>query len=751
MKENYKKAQEGFAFRMQPSILRGMPRLTQPVYISRFLSWLPVVLTGAIAEAEIANLAQGANVTASSFRAAHTAEKVVDGTVDDASRWLAAESDKAPWIEIELARASDIEVVDIFSGWRADDALADFDLTLESAGQWIAPPEGKVRDNQDPALRIAVKAPAVTRLKVSLARPGAGRIREIAIAKEAASPASLGLSGAMLGMRGIARDTHQVALNQVGFESGRTKRFTAPLSGDGTAFLVRRHGSDATVLHRGTVRGGIGDFSELREAGEYVVELSDGSLKPGFSDPFLIGPDLMQDLFWQPAVDFLIDSRSVAGTHPSAYGGCPWRDGTYYDAMLPSLVMLYRADAKRVEAMPRQIDWAKDKRRILDPAFKFDAKNPCSEGVMDAVRKYYTELEPPAADAPDVVKLIHWGAGYYLCNPATKDPSDDPDPRQIHSQTVEQVSYVVWAWPELKRWLPESFYEKCRSFCEENWSKSLEIDKWWDPATYLTEEQILGKNPFGGLLHPYKGRHAPGHSIVPNLLMHEIAKRDGRADPDRYLKAAVAQAAWIVETIDWNDPRTTKGQRMSEHRTIPNLVWLLQNYPGQAPPGLKEKIAEWARVAAKRSENSWDFRRYDEDRNWTIPKLNDVGNWASAPAVFLAASWALDDPVLKRRMQELASSHADALFGRNPRLAAAAAKQDGFTGIERTWPNVFQNDTCARLELCRGSIDSGPGTEMFPFNPQGGYRHAEGWVNYGSSWCMSLAYFEMDAKASKAP
>jgi hypothetical protein len=40
---------------------------------------------------------------------------------------------------------------------------------------------------------------------------------------------------------------------------------------------------------------------------------------------------------------------------------------------------------------------------------------------------------------------------------------------------------------------------------------------------------------------------------------------------------------------------------------------------------------------------------------------------------------------------------------------------------------------------------------MFPFNPGGAYRHAEGWVNYGSSWCMSLAYFEMDAKASKAP
>ena len=719
--------------------------------VSRFLSWLLLALLAADSQAEAVNLARGTKATASSFRDAQTAEKVVDGIVDDTSRWLAAESDKQPWIEIAFPQAVDIAAVDLFSGWKAGDALADFDPTVESAGKWISPPEGKLRGNHDPALRITLRAPAVTRLKVSLTAPGAARIREIAVSKEPVAPLGQDLVGAMLDVRGIALDTHQVALNQVGFEASRPKRFTAPLSPDGTAFTVRSANGARAVLYRGVVRGGIGDFSEFRKAGEYVVELGGGNLKPGTSDPFLIAPDLMQDLFWQPAVDFLIDSRSVVGTHPSAYGGCPWRDGTYYDAMLPSLVMLYHADPKRVEAMPRQIDWEADKKRVLDPAFEFDAKNPGSEGVMDAVRKYYTELEPPAAEAPDVVKLIHWGAGYYLCNPATKDPSDDPDPRQIHSQTVEQVAYVVWAWPELEPWLPGSFYEKCRSFCEANWSKSLEIDKWWDPSTYLTEEQIIGKNPFGGLLHPYKGRHAPGHSIVPNLLMYEVAKRDGRPDPERYLKAAVAQAAWIVEKIDWNDPRTTKGQRMSEHRTIPNLVWLLKNYPGQAPEGLKEKITAWARVAAKRSANSWDFRRYDEVQHWSIPKLNDVGNWAGAPAVFLAASWALDDAALEKRMKELATSHADALFGRNPGLAATAAKKDGFTGIERTWPNVFRNNTCARLELCRGSIDSGPGTEMYPFNPQGPYRHAEGWVNYGSAWCMSLAYFEMDAKFSKAP
>ncbi len=71
-------------------------------------------------------------------------------------------------------------------------------------------------------------------------------------------------------------------------------------------------------------------------------------------------------------------------------------------------------------------------------------------------------------------------------------------------------------------------------------------------------------------------------------------------------------------------------------------------------------------------------------------------------------------------------------------------RTSGFTGIERGWPKSYKDDICARLELCRGSISSCPGSEMFPFNPEGAYRHPEGWVNYGAAWCLSLAYFQFD-------
>ena len=548
------------------------------------------------------------------------------------------------------------------------------------------------------------------------------------------------------GSGGMVSGSHIVAVNQIGYATASPKRFTAPLTPDGAPFIVRLADQEK-ILYRGEIKGNIGDFSSFQppeSSRHFIVEVRGGNLKPGVSDPFLIRPDLWREQYWQPAVDFLIDSRSVVGTHPSAFGGCPWRDGNYYDSIIPSLVLFYLADPALIKDMPRQIDWEADKKRVLDPEFKYDANNPESGGVMEAVTRYYTELEPPLPGAPDVVKLIHWGAGYYLMKPATRDPMGDPEPRQIHAQTVEQISYVVWAWPALRQWLPQSFYERCRDFCFANWDKSLAIDPWWDPRDYDALPQ--GHNPMAGRLHPYKGRHAPGHSIVPNLLMHEVARREHRENPEKYLDAAVAQAEFIVENLDWEDPRSTKGHRMSEHRTIPNLVWLLQKYPDRAPAGLREKIESWARVAVRRSDNLWDFRRYDDAENWTIPKLNDVGNWACFPAIANSASWVIDDPALKSRLREIAIAHADFVFGRNPRLAAAPHLPDmGFPEIERGWPVGHKLDVCARLELCRGSISSGPGSEMFPFRPEGPYRHAEGWVNYGAGWCISLAYMQFDS------
>jgi hypothetical protein len=698
------------------------------------------------------NLAAGTSVQASSTAPKSKAAAVADGVVSDESRWLAAADDAAPWIELTFPKPVKIGAIDVFSGYKKEAALDAFELIFEVNGQPVKPVEAKVRDNLELSRRVEVDLQNVSKLRLALTKPGLGRIREIAVYETKDAMVGAGVKGKELPAAAVDRTKHQIAVNQIGYETEKPKRFTAPLSPDGTPFVLRAADAPA-ILHRGEIRGGVGDFSAFRPADSatrYVIELRGGGLKEGVSDPFLIRANLYQEQFWQTAVDFLNDSRSVVGTHPSAYGGTGWRDGTYYDAIIPSLVLFYLADQAAIDAMPRQIDWAAEQARVLNPEFA-TVKTAEDAGVLEAVRNYY-RLEPPKADAPDVVKLIHWGAGFYLMKPLSQDPSGDPDKRRIHAQTVEQVAYVVWAWPVLKQWLPESFYAQCRDFCFANWQASLEVGRWWDPATYISFNEKSSKNPMGGFLHPFKGRHAPGHSIVPNLLMHEVAKREGRADAGLYLDAAVKQAAWCVQHLDWNEPRTTKGQRMSEHRTIPNLVWLLQKYPQVAPAGLKEKITEWAKVAVGRSDNFWDFRRYDLENEWTIPRLNDVGNSLSLPAIATAASWVVDDAKLKQRLVEIATSSVDHVFGRNPRLAAAPDRPEkGFPEIERGWPKSHPDNICARLELCRGNIASLPGTEMYPFNPSDAYRHAEGWVNYGASWCISLAYFKFDTASRTTP
>lgn len=715
------------------------------------------------------NWAETASVSASSERSGYAKDNANDSVVNDSSRWLAAAEDPSPSIELSFSEPTTIRRIDIFSGWRNGDSLSDYQISLHVDGTWQSEPEWEILGNQETLQRIYLDESQVTKLRIQLLNAKPGRIREIAVYDD---PDVIGLPNAL--PDGTSADNpvavvdygqHQIILNQVGYLTDRPKRFTAPLSADGATFTIRTQ-DQPSVHYQGLISGGRGDFTAFKPAdsdAHYVIDLSGGALTSNTSDPFLIRQNLAQEQYWQPASDFLNDVRSVVGTHPSAFGGCAFRDGTYYDAIIPSLVLFYLSDPDFIESMPRQIDWQADKARVTDPDFVY-IQDGASSGVMDAVYYYY-DLDPPAADAPDVVKLIHWGAGYILKRPNGRDPSArfDNDDSMIEPQTLEQVAYVLWAWPELQQWLPQSFYDKCRDFCFNFWdpaggprgnftqggsgsrkgSSPLDVSPWWHPDTYSPINDWTANH-----MHPFKGRHAPGHSIVPNLMMYEVALREGRTDAAIYLAAALNQAEWIINNLDWNEPRTNKGHRLTEQRTIPNLVWLLQKYPQHAPVGLKAKITEWAENAVARADNFWDFRKFSNDL-WTIPGMNEVGNSLSLPAIYTAASWVVDDPALKERLEELAYASVDHVFGRNPMLAAASSHpHQGFPEIERGWPKLYKEDTCARLETVRGNIATLPGSEMYPFQPGAAFRHLEGWANYGASWCISLSYLQFDAQGT---
>ncbi len=717
------------------------------------------------------NLALGKPVTSRGrISAGSSANFTVDGEVSDTSRMVAQPptSPAGPlFLEVDLITPAAVAEAHIYSGSSSGSADAAFHLESESGGVWSTIPGSQVTGNASQSLRVKFTAP-VTASRIRYVPDGLGangysRLREIALWAAPDVPLRTGL---FIGGPAVEEVPTPVALNQIGFQNGAPKRFTAITCPDGTPFQITAPGS-STGLFSGTVQGGAGDFTAFEPVapGPYVVRASPSSAAAGESDPFLILQDLIGEKYLAPAVHFMTDARSGIGTHPSAYGGAPWRDGAYYSFEVPSLVHMLLTRRGAIMAMPREIDWPAEKARVLNPAFDTIYKSLTeSGGFLPALRSYYTNYEAPRSNAPDLVKLIHFGIGVTLERPATMDWSGDERPRQVHSQTVEWCAWVLYAWPVLREWLPESFYTKVHDFAFAQWGvssgmgtasradddpSSLEIDPLWHPSTYGTVDKS-----------PFKGRHAPAHSIWPNLLMHQVALREGRSDAGIYLQAAENQAQWLVDNLDWSDPRTTKGHRMSECKTMPGLVYFLRRFPTEAPPALAAKVESWADTMIARSANGYDFRRYN-DTEWSIPaggqSWNEPGNLAGFPACALAAAWTLDHaPAKQRRLREISWAAIDCLFGRNPLRAASPGrpvtldngKAAGFPDVERGWPKLYTG-SAAYLENSRGALCSGPGTEHFPNSPNAALRHPEPWTNFNAAFNLSLAFMAADLDGSR--
>lgn len=731
---------------------------------TRILLWFagcavwPVMTAGAV------------EVKASSSVEKQEPARAVDGAVMDEFAWLSASAEvgkpekgkgaeprepegvaNAHWLELDFGQPRKVGEVHLYSGMRSTRGVVikSGEFQIKEGGEWrrVAGFSG----NESGELRIILAGPVETS-SLRLWTPQAGQVavREITV-HEKFAPLREGLTYQKY-------PRYHVSVSQLGYNADAPKRFTVPnAEAEGVTFLVRK-AEGGEPLFKGVVKGGVGDFSEWKAeglSGDFVIQVEGKALQSGKSWPFAVKPELIQKSLLQPAVDFMIDARSGVGTHASAYGGTAWRDSSYYTHDLASLVTLLLAFPEEIAKQPRQIDWAADKAKVMTPDFTM-TKERNDTGALEAMRSYYERFEPPAADAPDVVKLIHWGLGMTIVKPRVDDPSGDPLGERVHSQWVEQVAYVLALKPRLEKWIPASVFEEARKFVDEQWKACglLDIPPTWDPAGYRAADDPDVVALKSWTLHPYKGRHAPGHSILPNLLMHEMSRRDDATPSPDYFKAALAQAEYVIAKLDWNDPRTTKGHRMSEHKTVTGLVWLLQNYPQQAPARLKGKLEAWAEVAIARSANPWDFRRYDLGDHWAIPFMNEPGSLAGFPACALSVSWVIDDAAKKQRLHEISYGALDCLFGRNPiNRASPFHPEKGWGGmLEKGWPAGFPDDKTARLEMCRASLSSSPGSEMFPFNPYGKLRGLEGWTAFNTALNVGLSYLEMDkGRVAKLP
>lgn len=520
-------------------------------------------------------------------------------------------------------------------------------------------------------------------------------------------------------------DVQPVFVNQSGYDRHWPKRFTAPRAEHGAPFYITREG-EAERLHQGTISGHVGDFTDFRpeDTGPYVITV-EGEAGTGTSVPFNVGPYWMERVSYRPAIDFMVDSRCWWGDareytptddHPGCTRGIGWRDGMQYSFEVPTLIEMYLANpsAFTVDRMPVQ-------------------------GAYLGLREELPE------DTPEIVRLIYWGVDLYLRGEVD------------HAMIKEQLAYFVYAYPYLSEYIPQNVYEEARAYVFARWGDSA-FERW--------EDDVFGFGPFwivehtADLFQTYtqvgtgKGQFPPGHSVIPNLMMYEVALREGRDDAKQYFGAAYDQTAWIIEHLDWDDPRTTKGQRMSEHITVKGLAYFLEKYPEQAPEGLEEKINRWAEVAISRSNNMWDFRRYSDAR-WVIPNIrppdhpthetktgfNEPGNVAGFPAPALAAAQIVEDKSVERRLRELAMSHLDNVFGRNPtgRHFSYDARDD-FEGVEWGWFKEYQGGA-GLLQSARGVLDGSPKETTYPFDPYAGDPgHTEGWVTFNTAWNAALAY-----------
>lgn len=642
------------------------------------------------------------SASASSEREGDPASHAIDKNASDTSRWVSKPSEAPHWIEVKLAEPADLAGLHIRSGYEQDKPIRDFAVQFWRDGIWVTIPSAEVSGNTSTRLvlrfddTVRVHTDRI-RLLITATPDHIARVGEIIVWPMSAA-----------GVPDLLQDQlppSLVFLNQRGFNSGAPKRFTAPLAADGADFHVF-HASDPEMpVFSGVIERHVGDFSafEPTEEGEFFVQV--GNEK---SVPFSIGNWLLERTTYQRSVDFMIDSRHYVGNDRSICpGSFGWRDDHHFGWELHTLVPQWLSNPSAYSRMPRQINYE-------------SPENPALWG----------KLEPPHPDAPDLVKLIHWGADVIVTQGTT------------HEMLKSQLAYFLYAWPWIKQYLPDQNYNAVRDFAFSHWSESAADQDY--PYDESKDHDLLALKPHIGST---KGTYPPGFSIQPNLLMHAVALREGRPDADAYLEAAVRQAAWIIENVDWDDPLTTKGQRVSEFLTITGLAHLLSEHPTRAPQGLKQKLSEWADVAIRRSENLWDFRKLgDAADQWTPTgnsptAWNEPGNVVGFPAIIFSLLPHLDDTEKKHRLEQMAWAHFDAMFGRNPsgRHFSYDAPRE-LEGVRHGWYS-FLPGGIGRLAEARFVIDGSPKNQHYPYHPEvGNVGWTEGWIQHNTPFNLSLAY-----------
>lgn len=636
------------------------------------------------------NLALTGAATANSYQNGFEPSKAIDGKLGPESSWKNVAGDGDAWLLLKLPGATEIVEI-ILKTPLESQAISDFQVQTILNGSWRNVKE--ISSNKDHTVTLAFDKPVLTdRLRLWIESGNQVTVSEFEIYGRQYVDST-------------ATEVMKILVNQSGYNLNRPKRFSAPEIKEKTTFVIVRQ-SDEKIVFTGSIENGIGDFTEFNpESEEEYTVIADGHK----SYPFRIGPNWLERVTYRNMLDFMIGARHYVGItdliRPLSF---EWRDGDFFNWALQGMVALFLSNPEAFERMEKTISY------VPNSSFPSQYKG------------FWGALDPYSEDAPDIIKLIHWDADVKISQGLE------------HEMQKAELAHFLYAWPFLKRWLPQQNFDIVYQYLTEKWEKTTVKPSSTSQYDLSPEHNLLALKTQLGTT---KGEMPPGYSVIPNLMMYEVAKKQGEQDAERYFEAAYRQMEWMIQNLDWKDPIVTKGQRMSEHMTMRAFAYFQNNFPDQVPSGLKEKVEDWARVVLSRSDNYWDFRKYSDDEDWVPPSWNETGNILGFPAAIFAAMSMIEEKTLSERLEVLAWAHFDNAFGRNPvgRHFSHRGPVE-IEGVDLGWYSAHLGGY-GLLEKVKFVFDGSPKSFHYPNNPEvGNLGWTEGWVQFNTAFNMSMAY-----------
>ncbi len=646
-----------------------------------------------VSQAQKNNLSLMGKSIASFEDFANPSEFAHDG--NDQTAWISNDSIELKWLKLVLLGATNIREVNLSMETIDRDPIQSFSMQTYLNGIWSD--FFTIDDNSKIQRAITLEKSILTdRIRLAINDKSAVKVSEFEIYGNEYVDTTVA-------------EVKRILVNQSGYNLYKLKRFTAPEINDGTLFAIKNLKTNEVVF-RGCISNHIGDFSEFNphSSDEFIVAIDTLS-----SYPFKIAPYLLERISYRNMVDFMDGARHYTGSTKKIQNhSWAWRDGDFYNWSMQSLVAQYLSNPEAYKRMDSKITYVSN------------------DTFPEEYQGKWGALEPYDEDAPDIVKLIHWDADVKISQ------------NLEHEMQKAELAHFLYAYPYLKEWLPQQNFDRVYEYVQMKWEKEGVAKASTTNYDRSENHDLLRLKTKLGTT---KGEMPPGYSVVPNLMMYEVAKREGEKNSRKYFDAAFRQMEWMIKNLDWENPMVTKGQRMSEHMTMRSFAYFHHQFPHEAPEGLAQKVSDWAKVAVRRSKNLWDFRKFTDNDDWIPAGWNETGNVLGLPACALAAKSVLADESLREEMDRIVWSHFDNAFGRNP--TGRHFSHDGpeqIEGVDLGWYNEYKGGI-GLLESVRFVFDGSPKTNHYPNHPEiGNLGWTEGWVQFNTAFNFSMAYLAND-------